>query len=90
MPGQQCLKIPGALGDAVRREAHVLDDHGGTFGAHLPGDAQESLAHPPVQPDQVLVAGELQGVEQVGADDQPAGPVLCGVERGRAVRAELD
>jgi hypothetical protein len=42
--GQQFLQILGALGDAVRREAHVLNDQRGTVGALLSDDAEESVA----------------------------------------------
>ena len=88
--GQQVLQILGALGDAVRREAHVLDDQGGPFGAPLSDDAEEPVADPPVQLDLILVPGEFHRVDQVRAGRQRGGLGYRGVERGWAVRAELD
>ena len=87
---QQVLQILGALGNPVRREAHILDDQGGPFGTPLPDDAEEPVADPPGQLDLVLVASEFQGVDQVRAGDLPGGAGFRGVEPGRAVRAELD
>ena len=88
--GQQFLQVLGPLGDAVRREAHVLDDQGGTVGALLSDDAEESVADPPGQLDLFRVAGEFHRVDQVRARSQRGGLGFRGVQAGRAVRAELD
>ena len=90
MLGQQFLQILGPLGDAVGREAHILDDQSGTVGALLSDDAEESVADPPGQLDLFLVAGEFHRVDQVRARSQRTGFGLRGVQVGRAVRAELD
>ncbi len=87
--GQQFLEVLGALGDAGRREAHVLDNQGGAVGTLLPDNAEEPVADLPVQLDLVLVTGEVGGVDQVRPGDEPARPGLRGVKPGWAVRAEL-
>ena len=87
--GQQLLQVLGTIGDAVRREAHVLDDQGGAVGALLPDDAQQPVADLPGQLDLLIVAGEFQGVDQVRPGEERGGAGLCVVEPGQAVRAEL-
>ena len=87
---EQLAHVLRALGDAVRRDAHVLDDQRGVGRAHPADQAMHPLAHAPVELGHLGVGAELAGLDErvLGQDLLRGGLPLR--QLAGVVRAELD